>query len=43
MGGGEEGVKVWVGIWRGGKGKIMFFTLKNVFIIYKSRLASSSR
>ena len=43
MGGGEEGVRVWVGVWRGGEGEIVFFTLKNVFIIYRSRLASLSR
>ena len=32
----------WVGVWRGGERKIMFFTLKNIFIIYRSYLASSS-
>ena len=41
--GGEEGVRVWVGIWREGEGKIMFFMLKNIFIICRSRLVSLPR
>ena len=42
VGGGEECVRVWVGVWREEEWKIVFFTLKNVFIIYRFCLASSS-
>ena len=43
VGGGEGGVRVWVAFGEEERVKIMFFTLKNVFIICRSCLASSSR
>jgi len=43
VGGGEGGVRVWVAFGEKERVKIVFFTQKNVFIICKSRLASSSR
>ena len=43
VGGGEGGGRVWVVFGEEERGKIMFFMLKNIFIICKSRLASSSR
>ena len=43
VGGGEGGVRVWVAFGEEERVKIVFFTLKNVFIICRSHLASSSR
>ena len=42
-GGGEGGVRVWVASGEEKRVKIVFFTLKNIFIIYKSCFESSSR
>ena len=42
MGGGEGGVRIWVAFGEEERAKIVFFTLKNVFIICRSRLESSS-
>ena len=41
MGGEEGGVRVWVVFGEEERVKIMFFTMKNVFIICRSRLVSS--
>ena len=43
MGGEEGGVRVWVAFGDEERVKIVFLMLKNVFIIYRSCLASSSR
>ena len=42
IGGGEGGVKVWVAFGEDERVKIVFSMLKNIFIICRSRLASSS-
>ena len=43
VGGRDGGVRVWVAFGEEERGKIVFFTLRNVFIIYRSHLESSSR
>jgi len=42
VGGGEGGVRVWVAFWREGESENRVFTLKNIFILCRSHLASSS-